>query len=246
MRFLKVFSLIIFPILLLLSNPIFAQTDPGVPDTVKFGEWKACVPCPPCSGRAIVPVEFFNDEDVIGFILLLKESQILDIDTLLFAEEYSEIISLWGLGIGDSSGNEDISNSFSVGAVSFNDSIPPIFESKTILHLYFAVIDTGIASLDSLRLKLPPGDVFTKFTLPSADEFVPQFLKTEYHITPTPQGDANLDGEVNLGDVIYLARYIFGKEPIIFDKCTPCEDINGDGNLDLSDVIELAHYILGH
>jgi len=112
MRFLKVFSLIIFPILLLLSNPIFAQTDPGVPDTVKFGEWKACVPCPPCSGRAIVPVEFFNDEDVIGFILLLKESQILDIDTLLFAEEYSEIISLWGLGIGDSSGNEDISNSF--------------------------------------------------------------------------------------------------------------------------------------
>jgi len=246
MGFFKVLLLSFFAILFLLTNSLFAQTDPGAPDTVKFGEWKACVPCPPCSGRAAVPVEFFNDEGIFSFFIALKESKNINTDTALFVPEWEQIISVWKLYIGDSIQSPPLyQDKILVGAVSYTDSIPPTAESKTIYYLNFIVKDTGLVSLDSITWCTPTFCYTVDFWLPTGQEFYPQFLKTEFLITPTQQGDANLDGEVNLGDVIYLARYIFGKEPIVFDKCTPCEDINGDGKLDLSDVIELAKFILG-
>jgi len=42
-------------------NLSYAQ-DPGVPDTVRFETWGTYVPCPPCSGTAVVPMVVFTDE----------------------------------------------------------------------------------------------------------------------------------------------------------------------------------------
>jgi hypothetical protein len=54
-------------------------------------------------------------------------------------------------------------------------------------------------------------------------------------------GDVNLDGAVNLGDVIFLLNYLFkaGPEPEMFILA----DINGDGKINLGDVIYLLNYL---
>ncbi len=59
---------------------------------------------------------------------------------------------------------------------------------------------------------------------------------------PLLHGDVNLDGEINLGDVIYLANYLLksGPEPPIF----LIADVNCDDKINLSDVIYLANYLL--
>jgi len=57
-------------------------------------------------------------------------------------------------------------------------------------------------------------------------------------------GNANRDvnGTVNLGDVIYIANYKFksGPEPFLF-----LSDVNGDCDVNTSDIIYLAHYCFG-
>jgi len=219
--------------------------DPGIPDTVRFGEWKACVPCPPCSGMAVVPVEFFNDEGIGSFWISLKKSQNVNTDTVLFIPEYDNFFSIWNLGIGDSANPTYNKDKIFMAAVSFADSVRPSSESRAIFYLYFLVSDTGIVSLDTTQLYCPGECPILDFTTPGANTFTPQFQKTQFHITPTPKGDANLDGVVNLGDPIFLARYIFGREIVVYDLCNPCTDMNEDGKIDLSDVIALAKYILG-
>ncbi|MCH9031445.1 MAG: hypothetical protein IIB00_04215 [candidate division Zixibacteria bacterium] len=54
-------------------------------------------------------------------------------------------------------------------------------------------------------------------------------------------GDADADGSVNMGDPIYLIRYIFqnGEQPGCLDQC----DANGDNSVDVSDVSFLVKYI---
>ncbi len=239
--------LFILVILLFYPSLLFAQVDPGVPDTVKFGEWKACVPCPPCSGIAVVPVEFFNDEGIAAFTVSLKHTEILDADTAFLVPEWSQITSIWRFYVGDSITNTsfDYKNKILMSAVSFSESIPPSPESKPIFYLHFLVKDTGFVSLDTVVWYTFSDSWTVRFSLPSAVQFIPQSVKTEFHITPTPFGDANLDGEVNLGDAIFLARYVFGKETPPFDVCMHYVDMNGDEKIDLSDVILLAKYILG-
>lgn len=59
--------------------------------------------------------------------------------------------------------------------------------------------------------------------------------------SPFIRGDANRDGMVDLGDVIYLISYLYGggAEPM------PSEagDVNCDGRIDLADVVYLINYL---
>jgi parallel beta-helix repeat protein len=60
---------------------------------------------------------------------------------------------------------------------------------------------------------------------------------------PTPNyGDANADGVINLGDVVYLINYLFrGGSPPIPAECVG--DCNGDCIVDLGDVVYLINYL---
>ncbi len=55
------------------------------------------------------------------------------------------------------------------------------------------------------------------------------------------RGDANGDGQINIGDVIYLANYLFiqGPEPVPFEA----GDADSDGEVNTGDLIYLANYL---
>lgn len=57
-------------------------------------------------------------------------------------------------------------------------------------------------------------------------------------------GDVNLDGEIDVGDVTCLTRYVNG-----WNKLTEYQkqfaDINGDGEIDILDVVCLRQYLIG-
>jgi hypothetical protein len=54
------------------------------------------------------------------------------------------------------------------------------------------------------------------------------------------QGDANMDGVVNMADVDREEQIILGMADI-----TPCADANGDGHVDMADVTCIERIILG-
>jgi len=54
------------------------------------------------------------------------------------------------------------------------------------------------------------------------------------------QGDVNMDGVVNVGDIIKEKRIIKGLDPL-----TPCADVNGDGSVDVGDIIKIKRIIKG-
>jgi agmatine deiminase len=57
-------------------------------------------------------------------------------------------------------------------------------------------------------------------------------------------GDANVDGEIDIGDVVYLVNYLYvdGAEPMC-QPVTACGDLNLDGEVDAGDVIYLINYL---
>ncbi len=57
-------------------------------------------------------------------------------------------------------------------------------------------------------------------------------------------GDADGDGEINTGDVVYLVNYLYNGGPL--PECQPitdCADVNLDGVVDTGDVIYLINYL---
>ena len=58
------------------------------------------------------------------------------------------------------------------------------------------------------------------------------------------RGDANSDGRLDLGDVIYNLNYLFVEGPA--PKCGKAGDANDDGVLDLGDAIKLLGHLFRH
>ena len=59
------------------------------------------------------------------------------------------------------------------------------------------------------------------------------------------RGDVNNDHNIDLSDVIYLAKYVFGHPG--YDPIPVIEmgDVNCDGEIDLGDVLYLSKYLNG-
>lgn len=55
------------------------------------------------------------------------------------------------------------------------------------------------------------------------------------------RGDANADGEINAGDIVYLIIYLFrgGPPPLTLEH----GDANNDGTIDIVDMIYILHYL---
>ena len=75
------------------------------------------------------------------------------------------------------------------------------------------------------------------FTVTGARSLVANFSQEE----PTPQyalGDVNLNGTVNIQDVIVLLRSVMGGTTLS-DEAQAVADVNGDGSVNINDVITL-------
>ena len=54
-------------------------------------------------------------------------------------------------------------------------------------------------------------------------------------------GDANADGAIDIGDVVYLINYLYRASPSPVP--TPVGDTNCDGVVDIGDVVFLINYL---
>ena len=73
-----------------------------------------------------------------------------------------------------------------------------------------------------------------------ASSFLVQSANAMVSCCDTP-GDANDDGEPNVGDAVYLINYVFkgGPAPVCMEE----GDANSDGALDLSDAVTVLTYL---
>jgi len=54
-------------------------------------------------------------------------------------------------------------------------------------------------------------------------------------------GDANADGVIDVGDIVYLINYLFKTEPA--PSPLPAGDATCDGNVDVGDIVYLINYL---
>lgn len=59
-------------------------------------------------------------------------------------------------------------------------------------------------------------------------------------LNSTIKGDLNLNGEIDVGDLVYVARIVVGKM-----KQDKRADFNGNGRVDIGDLAKIAYYLIG-
>lgn len=223
----------IFSVVLLCIFPTsesFSQ-DPGVPDTVRFGEWSEYVIGPPYTGQATVAVVVFNDEPIQAFAIPIKWTGPMSIDTAYFAEGRPDVFDWQSIDIDTSF----IINLVWFGASSSGDPMSP--GTGPVAYMHFVVYDTGWVELDTANtvvLRLIFGD-------PNSTTWMPRVVPSQYHIVPSLPGDVNSDGQVDLGDILFLVSYLYklGFTPEPIER----GDVNGDCVVDLGDVLYLISYL---
>ena len=77
----------------------------------------------------------------------------------------------------------------------------------------------------------------------SLDQFYYSFTVVHEQDCSDIAGDANLDGELNVLDVVTLVNYITGNLELT-DEAITAADVNSDNNIDVLDVVTLVNLIL--
>jgi len=227
---------ILFLVSFLFFNFTHAQ-DPGEPDTVRFEKWGTCVPCPPCSGTAVVPVVVFNDEELNTIEIPVEFSGPVTFDSgrfvgriPLFLEDSMTFDDF--IDVDSGAGVIIIVGSYDLGVT--------IQEGYDIIaHLFLTVSDTGLASIDQAYF---PPDHSVHFFDSEHNRFIPVFLPSEYYLGSQEvlPGDIDDNGVINLSDAIGLANYFLkGGPPPVFSGSA---DVNTDCQINFSDIILIAKW----
>lgn len=233
----KLLSFLLVLIFLFVSLNLCYAQDPGIPDTVRFEQWGTYVPCPPCSGEAVVPLVIFNDEPLWWIQLVLGWSGPVSCDSAWFVGERMSFFPYQSYHIR----MDSRVISLVCGTLDVENPMPP--GSGIIAYLHFVVEDTGFAYVYETHTPVP--EEISHFYDTLLNSIIPQFINTEFHIVPQNvlPGDVNQSGRINLADVIFLAHYILeGGEPPQF---LPSGDVDTDCEITMADIIYLARYCFG-
>lgn len=116
--------------------------------------------------------------------------------------------------------------------------------SKTLLATFtFQIQDTMTITFDTIDVW---GWLHLDFLRKDATPWVPQhsFPYSVVQIRQVQKGDANLDGVINIGDVIYLINYLYrnGSAP----NPMGAGDVNCDGEITIADIVYLVNYLYGN
>jgi hypothetical protein len=142
---------------------------------------------------------------------------------------------------------------------SFNDLEIPAYVLASAVTWGTDYIPPGSGALFrvvfNISMSAPPGDTiidiaqevgplpsYTTYSDPLGTVIYPDLIDGTITIIPYLCGDCNNDGEINLGDVVYLINYLFrsGSEP---QPLLCVGDCTADGTVDLGDVVYLINYL---
>jgi hypothetical protein len=62
--------------------------------------------------------------------------------------------------------------------------------------------------------------------------------------TPTQSGDVNMDGQINVLDIVVTVNYVLGLDTLT-EYQTSLADINSDGTVNILDIISIVNIIIG-
>jgi hypothetical protein len=224
--------------ILILSCSFSSAQDPGIRDTVSFGQWEAIVPTDSAyTGNIRIPIRAFNDEPLSGVELIFKwsgpwtpvEAKFVGARSRYFYESLTDVNLSFGR--------------IYMGAVALptvgGQLIPP--DTGILGYLCFSVDDTGVVEIDKTTNEI---EGYLRFFPENGFDFGPYFTKLEntiQHIGLIP-GDVNNNGGLTLADAISLAYYVFKGTPVppILNLC----DVTADCRVNVVDVVYLANTIL--
>jgi hypothetical protein len=222
-------------LLFLLPGECFSQYDPGIPDTVSIEAPIIHLTGPPYQGNMLLPIAVFNDETVAEIDIPLTWNGPISCDSgkyvgerpQYFMNSYFSFNNQERWVVGTAIGGEPVEPYH----------IPP--GQGDFLYIYFSIQDTGFVSIDTLRMF---GFLYLRIVDDSAGRvIIPHFTPVQIHIRPQLPGDVNHDGQVDVGDVVFLINYLFRNS--IAPEPIESGDVNGDCAVDIGDVVYLINYL---
>jgi len=221
-------------VLLLAGTGTSSAQDPGIPDTVNFGECQSYIVADGDSlhGKVKVPLRIFNDEPLEYLLICLRWSGPIRGDTGFF---YGQRLDTNVFAIFNFDNEYKV---IGVNAFVFEGEILP--DTGLFLYMIFQAFDTGVAKIDTRFCCVP------ECPITFADTFAgwrPPFEPKEFELvkSDTIPGDLNGSSRTDLVDVIILVNFTF--RSIYQGFLKPAADVNSDCKIDLSDIIYLVNYI---
>ena len=152
-----------------------------------------------------------------------------------------------------------------VGWHSFWGPIRTLSLPSTLTYMSSMAIDPYINADPSAGVFVPKGDLYVyshSSTPATIDDYAFLYVFAEAHlIVPFGAvdaykasdawsvfreylefGDVNMDGEINVKDVVAVSSHIMGNKPSPFNAL--CADTNGDGEVNVKDVVGISNYIM--
>ncbi|MCK5125747.1 MAG: dockerin type I repeat-containing protein [candidate division Zixibacteria bacterium] len=110
--------------------------------------------------------------------------------------------------------------------------------SGPIIYLLFTPQNTGTSTLQFVNSSCGAESLF----MTEDDEVIlPVIVGGDIIVLPRPCGDANKDGLVNVGDVVYIVNFAFRGGPEPEPLCFA--DANGDGEANVGDAVYIINYV---
>ena len=116
-----------------------------------------------------------------------------------------------------------------IGNINLNPLFSDVNSTDYTLSATSPCIDAGTADTD-----MDGSDDIENYTGSTPDMGAFEYVENPCGIT----GDINLDGSINILDIINVANCILS------DCSDPCSDLNGDGAINILDIINLINIIL--
>jgi len=234
MRNIKLLVLILA--LLMVTSSAFAQkdpNDPGAPDSVFFCPDQIYYPLPSGPGIAYIHIGFVNDYPVAAITAPFVWSGPLTFDSVTFRDSRVSYLEYKTV-------NVDLAQSrVLIGAIPVKEEELLISAGRGVFAtLCFTINGTGTASLDSVFF--PPLN-HLYFVTSEPLSYVPGFVPGSFPVIQYYPGDVDYNQKVQVADVVYLARYVFGIFP---EPPYPVpSDVNADCEINLADAVYLALFL---
>jgi hypothetical protein len=237
-------SRILFVSLLVIACSVSAQVDPGIRDTLKLDSVSAIA----SSGRGIVPVRFYNDQQLSGVEVTLKwDHPDVTIDSFSFVGSRIAYANLKGAVYTDST----------VTAYAFPFTGQPVVSAGngllgTLYLRYPSSVGDVLIRVDSTSLANGIREYTSTFSTSTSIPFNPLFKTGFVNVVDTVccignRGD--IDGQLgddpNVADITYLVSYLFmgGAAPPCTEEGNADGIIGAGGQIDVADLTFMVSFV---